>query len=175
MRNFSAFNLAQLEQLVVNYNRGGAVHGEDYAALLREREAKSPSSRKLDIYRSLELLKSRARTRSFASYGELAAASDVRWTNELRTRMSGPKGHLDRLLDLCRHERLPMLTTLCVDKQNVATGLLTEAALAGFVAAARRLGTVVGDEATFLRERQEECFRWGDENAAPATATGTAE
>ncbi len=169
MRNFSAFNLAQLEQLVVNYNRGGAVHGEDYAALLREREVKSSSSRKLDIYSSLALLKSKARAQSFVSYGEIAMASGLRWSNELRARMSGPKGHLDRLLDLCRHERLPMLTALCVNKQNTETGLLEDAVLAGFVAGARRLGLVAGDEAAFLRDCQAECFRWGREDGALAT------
>ena len=79
MRNFSAFNLAQLEQLVVNYNRGGAVHGDEYAALLREREVKSPSSKKLDIHSSRALLKSKARAQSFVSYGEIVTASGLRW------------------------------------------------------------------------------------------------
>lgn len=171
-RNFEQFDLKQLEQLVENYNRRGEVHGADFAALLREREAKRADLQEPDLYKSLELLKARAREGRFVSYGELAGASGLTWTHTLRARMSGPKSHLDRLLDLCNSQRLPLLTAICVNKGNLATGDLEEFALAGFVAGAKRLHRQVGEEQAFLRQCQEECFSWGRAQGAHSGATG---
>ena len=161
MRDFLVYDLKQVEQLIANYNAKNMVRTPEYAALIRARENKLQSDRMLDLFKSMDLLKRKAFSQEFVSYGDLAEASGLEWTNTLRARMSGPKGHLDRLLDLCRHEDLPLLTSLCVNKQNLGTGVLDSFSLAGFVAGAKRVGRHVDDEKTFLRECQRESFAWG--------------
>ena len=166
VKDFSGYDLASLECFVENYNREGLVYGDDFAALLRARETKLGERGEPNLYASLRLLQERARAQCFVSYGDLAHASGMAWTNTLRARMSGPKSHLDRLLDLCRSQRLPLLTAICVNKQNFETGLLKPYALSGFVACAKRLGYEVRDELAFLRQHQDECFRWGREQVS---------
>lgn len=163
MRDFSGYELPNLNVLISNYIRAGQVHTEEFAQLIRVREEKWMKKGEPDIYKSLTLLKERAKAHTYASYGDLAAASGLAWSHTMRARMSNSKGHLDRLLDLCRHERLPLLTAICVNKQNLSKGLLEPPALAGFVAGAKRLGYQVDDEAAFLKTCQDDCFRWGRE------------
>jgi hypothetical protein len=55
--------------------------------------------------------------------------------------MNGPRGHLDRLVEICHVRGLPLLTALCVNQQGASTGDLSEEALRGFINAANRLAT----------------------------------
>ena len=77
--------------------------------------------------------------------------------------MNGSAGHLDRLFDLCHARSFPPLTAICVNQAGVATGELADDALAGFVAAARRFGSLVTDERSFHHRCREECWQWGRE------------
>jgi 5-methylcytosine-specific restriction protein B len=75
--------------------------------------------------------------------------------------MNGPHGHLQRLLEICCTRRMPLLTSLCVNKQGIATGELSEDALDGFVNGAKLLGHEITDRKGFLIKCQHECFEWG--------------
>ena len=161
VKDFASYDLRQIEQLISNYRAKGAVHVEDFAALLQARDEKLQMASGLNLHRSLERLKQAALAGGFISYGELAAASGLAWTHTLRARMSGPKGHLDQLLDHCDNQQLPLLPSLCVNKQNLTTGALDHPSLKGFAAGARRIGLDVVDEEVFLRQCQEACFDWG--------------
>ncbi|MFZ1104525.1 MAG: hypothetical protein WAN86_17030, partial [Hyphomicrobiaceae bacterium] len=54
----------------------------------------------------------------------------------------------------------PMLSSIVVNKDNVETGSMEPKTLKGFIGAARALGYTVLDEQTFLKEQQQEVFRW---------------
>ena len=69
----------------------------------------------------------------------LAQASGGPW-NQARHLMNGPRGHLDRLIEICHARGLPLLAALCVNQQGAKTGELSDEALSGFVNAAKRLG-----------------------------------
>ena len=104
-----------------------------------------------------------ARKGRFTTYGDLAAASNLEWS-QARHRMNGVGGHLDRLLDVCHARGLPLLTAICVNKSAVSTGQLEPHSLEGFANGARRLGYIVADPAAFLMETQARCFEWGKQS-----------
>ena len=54
------------------------------------------------------------------------------------------------------------MTALCVNKEGLADGGLTDTALTGFIKGAQRLGYKITDERAFLRECQQQCFAWGE-------------
>jgi hypothetical protein len=83
-----------------------------------------------------------------------------------RHQMNGPQGHLDRLLELCHARKFPLLTAICVNQDRLEEGEPGEEALAGFVAAARRLGYGVTDEREFHRQARDECWSWGEARRA---------
>jgi hypothetical protein len=156
--DFSEKTLAELETLLNNYRRLGKERSEAYLALLAQRERRAANKDQLMVDRSLELLKQAARQKVYVTYGDLAKASQQQWSNTIRARMSGPGGHLDRLLDICHGQGLPLLTALCVNEAGRQTGVLDPPAKAGFVSGARRLGRLVTDDDEFYRTCQRECF-----------------
>jgi len=157
---------AELNQWIANHERipGGAAKPL-YLKLLEERARRSQATQKLNLERSLDHLKASAIGQVCTTYGDLAAASAVDWS-QARHQMNGPSGHLDRLLDLCHARGLPMLPAICVNQANVKTGELGDDALAGFVAGARRLGLLVADERDFHRQKRDECWSWGRRQTA---------
>jgi len=68
--------------------------------------------------------------------------------------------HLDRLLEYCHRNGVPLLASIVVNKQNLETGDLEGDSLKGFVAGAQKLGIPVTDEKMFLRQQQELVFEW---------------
>ncbi|MSP21182.1 MAG: hypothetical protein EXQ93_06665 [Alphaproteobacteria bacterium] len=92
--------------------------------------------------------------------GDLASASGVAWT-QARRLMDGAHGHLDNFLSVCNSLAIPLLTALCVNKEELSRGELSEGALSGFVKGAQRLGYSVADGRGFLKECQAACFAWG--------------
>ena len=109
---------------------------------------------------SIDVLRKAAIEGRCTSYGELAKASGVEW-GKARLRMNGVGGHLDQLLDICHVRNLPLLTAICVNKDNVETGELDPKALKGFALGARRLGITVTDETAFHQAKKDECWEWG--------------
>jgi hypothetical protein len=161
MLDFAGKTTAELETLIANYRRLGQERSQTYVALLAERERRVVDKDQLLVDRSLELLKQAARQKIYVTYGDLAKASQQKWSNTIRARMSGPNGHLDRLLDICHSQGLPLLTALCVNENGRGTGLLDPPARAGFINGARRLGRLVTNEDEFYKTCQRECFVWG--------------
>jgi hypothetical protein len=140
---------------------------EPQCQLLLEERARR-QSKVLKIEKSLQHLAETARNRRFTTYGDLAEASGVPW-RQARHLMNGPRGHLDRLVEICHVRGIPLLTALCVNQQGANTGDLSEEALGGFINAANRLGYKVTDAKAFLKQCQRECFEWGLTALAPET------
>jgi hypothetical protein len=150
-----------LNQMIANYeDRAGGTALPLYKQLLEERARRSQASQRLNLDRTLEHLKDAAFRQVCTTYGNVAKASGVAWT-QARRQMDGANGHLNRVADLCHARGLPFLTALCVNQNDVEAGELKGEALAGFVACARRLGFFVADEQAFHREQRDTCWRWG--------------
>lgn len=160
--------LKELDQMVENHEKtaGGRSHPR-YALLLEARAKLSQEGKLLSIERSMDHLREKAIEGVCTSYGKLAAASGIEWSRA-RTQMNGTRGHLERLLDICHARGLPMLTAICVDKDGVEKGELSETALAGFANGARHLGYEFTDEAEFHRQQRDACFAWGRSQRAAA-------
>lgn len=150
----------EIEVWIRNHEAKGGTSAPLYAQLLEERARRSQAKQRLNFDRSLDHLKQAAVAQICTTYGALAAASGVDWS-QARHQMNGPTGHLDRLLDICHARSLPLLTAICVNQGNVADGELGADALAGFVAGAKRLGISVGDARIFHHESRERCWQWG--------------
>lgn len=135
-----------------------------YHQLLEERVRRAQAKHKLNFDTSLAHLSAAAVSQKCTSYGALAAASHVEWS-QARHQMNGPNGHLDRLLDICHARGLPLLTAICVNQGNIADGELGDEALAGFITGARRLGIAVVDGKEFHHQCRDECWQWGREQA----------
>jgi hypothetical protein len=157
----------ELNQWITNHEVKGATATPLYRQLLAERAQRAQLTQRLDFKKSLDCLKQAAIHQVCITYGDLAAASGVEWS-QARHQMNGVSGHLDRLYDLCLVHGLPPLTALCVNQAGVKTGELGDEALAGFVAAARRLGVAVDDPRRFPYQCRDECWRWGREQAEEA-------
>lgn len=159
--DFSKMTDAQINQMIANHERlAGARDLPKYPMLLEERARRAQLTQKLNLEKSMEQLKSAARRGVCITYGDLAEASGVEWS-QARHQMNGANGHLDRLLDLCHARGLPLLTAICVNQAGVSTGELGEDALAGFATGARRLGLLVGELRTFHHKCRDECWAWG--------------
>ena len=154
---------SEIENWIKNHEAKGATSIPFYRQLLEERVRRAQAKQKLNFDRSLAHLKKSVIDQKCTTYGELAAASGVEWS-QARHQMNGSNGHLDRLLDICHARELPLLTAICVNQGNVRDGELEEDALAGFVAAARRLGLSVGDPRVFHHESRDLCWKWGRES-----------
>lgn len=154
----------QIDTWIANHEEKGRTTDPLYAELLEERARRAQLKQKLNMERSLEHLKRAAIEQRFTTYGDLAKASGVEWSRA-RHQMNGSHGHLDRLLELCFVRKLPLLTAICVNQGGLAEGTLGSEALAGFVAAARRIGRTVTDEMAFHQRCKEECFEWGRRQA----------
>lgn len=163
--DLSAKTDSDLNQWIANHEgKPGGTALPLYRQLLEERVRRAQTKPGLKPERSLEHLKRTAIRQTCTSYGDLAKASDLEWS-QARRLMSGSNGHLDRLLDLCHARGLPLLPAICVNKEGVADGELKEDALAGFVAGARRLGFFVTDARAFHHKCRDECWQWGREQA----------
>jgi hypothetical protein len=151
---------SEIETWIRNHETAGRTSVPLYLELLEERVRCAQLKHKLDFDRSLEHLKQAAIDQTCTSYGALAAASRVEWS-QARHQMNGANGHLDRLLDMCHARSLPLLTAICVNQGNIADGELGEEALAGFVAGAQRLGLAVTEPLDFHHRCRDECWAWG--------------
>lgn len=160
--DLSAKSDREIEQWIANHEAKGETAATLYLALLEDRIRRAQATQKMSFERSLDHLKHAAIEQSCTTYGALAAASGVEWS-KARHRMNGPKGHLDRLLDICHVRGLPLLTAICVNQGGVAGGELGEDALTGFANGAMRLGISVGDPLAFHHASRDACWAWGRE------------
>lgn len=165
--DFSTKTDAQIEQWIANHGANGATAAPLYRALLEERVRRAQATQKMSFEHSLKHLKRAAIEQRYTTYGALAAASGVEWS-KVRHQMNGANGHLDRLLDICHVEGLPLLTAICVNQGGVENGKLGDDALEGFANGASRLGISVGDPLEFHHASRDACWAWGREQPAAA-------
>lgn len=159
----------QINQMIANHERmPGGRNLPKYPLLLEERARRAQLTQKLSLEKSMEQLKAAARGGVCITYGDLAKASGVEWS-QVRYQMNGANGHLDRLLDLCHARGLPLLTAICVNQAGVGTGELGEDALAGFSTGARRLGLAVTNPRAFHHKCRDECWAWGKTQVGEAS------
>jgi len=157
----------ELKQWISNHERNGKTSLPLYHQLLEENARRAQAKQKLSLEKSMEHLKQTAIRQICTTYGDLAIASSVKWS-QAHHQMNGSAGHLELLLDLCHARGLPLLTAICVNQAGVATGELDTQALAGFVAAAKRLGFAVNDGRAFHHHHRDDCWLWGRKNAVGA-------
>ncbi|GGJ56481.1 hypothetical protein GCM10011393_28360 [Sphingopyxis bauzanensis] len=157
---------AEIDSWIRNHETKGGTAAPLYGQLLEERARRTQTKHRLSFDRSLEHLKTAAIDQVCTTYGALAAASDVDWS-QARHQMNGTNGHLDRLLDICHARGLPMLTALCVNQAGVMDGELGDDALVGFASGARRLGLSVSDPREFHHQMRDDCWRWGRDQSTP--------
>jgi hypothetical protein len=155
---------AEIDAWILNHEPKNATSADLYRELLEERARRN--SHGLNIDKSMAHLMESARLHHFTTYGDLAAASEVPWS-QARHRMNGHGGHLDRLLDVGHAPNLPLLTSVCVNQKGNVSGALDAKSLQGFVNGARRLGYTVADGNEFLRRCQDESFLWGEKHKSP--------
>jgi hypothetical protein len=155
----------EIDQWIKNYEAQKQTDNPFYHELLEERARRTQAKHVLNMERSLTRLEEAAADGVCVSYGDLAKASGVEWSRA-RHQMNGPQGHLDRLLELCHARKIPLLTAICVNQDRLEEGELGEEALAGFVAAARRLGYAVTDEREFHHQARDACWSWGEARRA---------
>jgi hypothetical protein len=155
----SGFSDEQLKTSIENHERRGETTSLRYKELVEEKARRFGKELRVDI--SIAHLTEAAKNHHFTTYGALAEANGVPWSRA-RRRMDGANGHLDNLLSVCHARGLPLLTALCVNKEGLQTGELSDIALAGFIKAAQRLGYTITDHAKFLKECQDlSCCRFG--------------
>ena len=152
---------SEIETWIRNHEKAEKTSVPLYLELLEERVRRAQMKHKLDFNRSLAHLKQTAIDQTCTTYGALAAASGVEWS-QARHQMNGTNGHLDRLLDICHARGLPLLTAIVVNQGNIADGELGEDALAGFTTGARRLGFSVADPVGLHHSCRDECWAWGE-------------
>lgn len=112
----------------------------------------------LDLNKSYRAILERARQGKFVTYGDVAAASGVEWK---KARRPIPL-HLDNLVRIAHERGWPLLTAIVVNKGSVDTGRLEGDALAGFLAAVKKLGFPVDDPQAFLHQQQQDVFEWAE-------------
>lgn len=158
--DLSAKSDRELQIWIENHEAKSAQSTPLYSQLIGERLRRARATQLLDLERSLAHLKEAAVRQTCTTYGDLATASGIEWSRA-RHQMNGTHGHLDRLLDLCRLQELPLLTAICVNRQRLAEGELGDDALDGFAAGAQRLGYTVADAREFHHKCRDECWTWG--------------
>ena len=157
MTNYSALPTENLKDMVLRHEKAGATDRPAYRSAMEELAKRQSKALKPDV--TISLLRKSAQEGKFTSYKAVSEANGTVWA---KVHWQMPD-HLDYILRLCHINGWPLLTALCVNSENIATGDLAESSLAGFVKGARRLGYSITDEAAFLRKCQQDCFMWGKE------------
>jgi hypothetical protein len=153
----------EIRTLIANHERTKATTVPRYRELIDEHARRFGKGLRVEV--SLVYLKEAAKRGEFTTYGSLAEANGVHWS-KVRRRMDGAHGHLGDVLSVCHAHGLPLLTALCVNKEAIKDGTLSDEALSGFIKAAKRLGYTMTDDRAFLKHCQKQCFAWGQRAAS---------
>ncbi len=149
----------ELDNLIENHRRHDKLHSKLYIGCLAERARRSGKG--LSFEKTFAAVMGAAKDGRFLSYKELADSSGAKWT---QVNHSVAK-HLGHLVEYADRRGWPMLSSVVVNKPNVATGNMEPETLDGFVTAARTLGYTVDDATLFLKEQQQRVFEWAQEQA----------
>ena len=115
----------------------------------------------LNLEKTYAAILTAARERRFVTYGELAAASGISWS-QARLQIGR---HLDSFTLLTSQRGCPLLSSIVVTKPNKEGGVIEGQQLDGLLAAAKLAGISVGDSQTFVRREQERVFAWAASRA----------
>ena len=159
--NLSAKSDAELEAILVNHRRAGAVDKPLFTDALAELARRRGQG--LSFETSLAVIRAAAREGRFIGYKELAEASGAEWS---RVHWSvGP--HLDSLLEYCHRKGWPLLPAIVVRQAEIDGGELKGTSLEGFVKGCEDLGIgMPADAATFARDEQRKVFEWAQKEGA---------
>lgn len=152
--NVAELSDAELENLIANHRRLGATDRPQYLDALEERARRRGSG--LAFKKSFAIIRAAAAQKRFLSYKDLADASGVDW-GQAHYKMGA---HLWDLVEYAHRMHWPMLSSIVVNKANLADGSMEPDTLKGFITAARELGYSITDEHAFLKEQQQLVFSW---------------
>jgi hypothetical protein len=68
--------------------------------------------------------------------------------------------HLREVCKIAHSRGSPLITSIVVNQQHLATGAMEPSSMSGFINAAHALRLPVTDEAAFVREQQKATFEW---------------
>lgn len=148
----------ELDNLISNHERRGAIRAPLFLAALAERERRRPGG--LDFDRSKAAIVEAAKARRFISYKDLADHSGAEWS-KVHYAMND---HLGRLITWSYGQFGVLFSAVVVNHASRETGDMDDATLAGFVRAAKWLGIEPGsDHHAFLKEQQKRVFDWAQD------------
>jgi len=148
---------SELDNLIENHRRHDKVQAKLYIAALAERARRSGKG--LSFEKTIAVILGAAKEGRFLSYKELADSSGAKWTQVNHAVAQ----HLGQLIEYAERRGWPMLSTIVVNKPNVASGKMDPDTLDGLVSAARALGYTVDDPGLFLEEQQQRVFDWAQD------------
>ncbi len=159
--DLSGFDDDRLNILIANFQRLRATGSAAFRKLLWEHNRRHGGD--MDIDKTIEFIRERAKEGRFVSYAEVAGLYGKDW-QKARRRMPA---HLWDVVQEACSKSLPMLSAVIVNQQHVQTGKMEPETLQGFIKAAEKLDLdVSGDPEAFLREQQRQCFAWAGHEAA---------
>ena len=148
---------SELDNLIENHRRHDKLQAELYIDCLAERARRSGKG--LSFEKTFAVILGAAKDGRFLSYKDLADSSGAKWTQVNHSIAQ----HLNELVEYAERRGWPMLSTIVVNKPNVASGKMDPDTLDSLVGAARALGYTVDDAALFLQEQQQRVFDWAQE------------
>lgn len=147
----------ELDNLIENHRRHDKLRAKLYLDCLAERARRSGKG--LSFEKSFDVILGAAKDGRFLSYKELADSSGAKWTQVNHSVAQ----HLGHLVEYAERRGWPMLSTIVVNKPNVASGKMDPDTLDGLVTSAEALGYTVDDAAVFLKEQQQRVFDWAQD------------
>jgi len=115
-----------------------------------------PNRMHLDTEKTYKAIRQAAKEGRFISYGEIADASGLPWAKARRLVPT----MLGQLATIAHERGWPLLSAIVVTKENLKSGAIEDAALDGFLGAARMVGLVVDDPQAFVTDQQHKVFAW---------------
>jgi hypothetical protein len=145
----------ELERLVLRHEEQKATDRPLYAAAKAELERRSAGQ--LDVKVTIDHLMACARSNAYTTYGDIARVNGVEWRIVRRLMPL----HLEKVLAECHEREWPLLSAICVNADELASGDLSGKSLDGFVAGVERVTkTKIENPKAFLKQVQRECFSW---------------
>ena len=110
-----------------------------------------------DIEKTIAVIRKQGRLRSFLSHRDIADASGLNWVKSRR----GVGPHLDAVCVHTSGKGWPLLTSIVVHKDKIATGEMTAEGSKDFLGAVNAAGREVDiEDAEFIRREQQRVFAW---------------
>ena len=158
MPDYSEIPTENLKDMVLRHEKKKVTNTPEYRSAVEELARRQSTALKTEV--TIAHLIEHARKEEFTSYGAVADANGAEWS-KVHWQVTD---HLDYILQICNMRGWPLLTAICVNKENIETGDLAESSLSGFVKGAQRLGHTVTDHQQFLKDCQKASFDWGKTN-----------